>query len=87
MVVTSINSLSATAIGPLDSNSVILDIGGNIGRDMLEFTVYGPKEIHVFEPIPDLIKVLDETILSKQITNAHVHKYGLGRETRYADIL
>ena len=62
----------------LPKNSVMLDIGANIGNHAI-FLAAGCREIHCFEPNPKVAERLRRNIahndLTKRIT---VHEYGLG---------
>ncbi|MCL2629724.1 MAG: FkbM family methyltransferase [Alphaproteobacteria bacterium] len=63
----------------LDKNSVILDIGANIGNHSVRWgLIDGVKRVHAFEPVPDTYEILRKNIavnkLEKIVTP---HNFGL----------
>ena len=48
--------------------------------------VFCSSEMHIFEPVPDYNKVLEEiwnTLNEENDWSATIHKYGLGNNDRY----
>ncbi|WP_282022670.1 FkbM family methyltransferase [Priestia flexa] len=57
----------------IPNNSIIYDIGTNIGNHTLFFSKYtNPSKIFAFEPIADVCKVLEQNIKDNNINNAEI---------------
>jgi len=72
---------------PLESNSLVLYVGANTnGTDGSKILQICPEcEMHIFEPVPDYNKVLEEiwnTLNEENDWSATIHKYGLGNNDR-----
>lgn len=63
----------------LDEEDIFLDIGANIGSVFLncEDILHDFGKIHAFEPNPELVKYLKNSILENKIDNVVIHEYGL----------
>lgn len=55
---------------------IALDIGANVGNHALVMTRYC-KELHLFEPQQDIVQLLEQTKSANQISNWHIHPFGL----------
>jgi FkbM family methyltransferase len=60
------------------SNPIVLDVGANIGHHTLFAALYA-KEVHAFEPFPEVAKKLYEKLFTNKIDNVVVHEVGLGQ--------
>lgn len=62
---------------PLNSNSIVLDLGGYLGDwSSLIYCMHSPK-IHIFEPIPVFYDTIKYRFKNNQ--NIFAHNYGLGK--------
>jgi len=60
-------------------NPIFLDIGANTGTHMLAAVEYC-KQVHCFEPFTPILRSLRENVNINQLTNVHVHPFGLYNE-------
>ncbi len=68
----------------IDGESIVLDIGANVGHHSLFFSAKA-KEVHSFEPNPEFHHQFDALMKENNITNVHLHKFGLGASTQTAE--
>src|SRR3989338_5676949 len=73
-----------TMLTEITPNSVVADIGANIGIMMLPFARHA-KEVHCFEPIERNLELLRKNIEDNNITNVVIHPVGLGSKEGKAD--
>ena len=67
----------------LKKDSVILDIGANIGWYCLSLSKNVPNgKIFAFEPIPETYKYLKENIALNNLSNIYAFNYGIGDENK-----
>ena len=66
------------------ANSVILDVGANIGCHTIPFAQLfdGSCEVYAFEPEPEAHDILSENIKLNNLTNVRIIKKGLSNETK-----
>lgn len=55
---------------------IVLDIGANVGHHTLYLSSHA-FEIHAFEPFPDFCKEIAEKVKLNNLTNIHIHNFGL----------
>ena len=56
-----------------------LDVGGNVGvYSLLASAVLGEGEIHVFEPAPESLAILEENLRLNALANARIHPLAAG---------
>lgn len=67
----------------ISNEAVVLDIGANVGHHSLYFSTLA-KEIHAFEPFPEVADKFEEKMCENSITNVHLHRVGLGNKTMNA---
>jgi FkbM family methyltransferase len=58
---------------------VFVDVGANVGCHSLFMSKYC-KEVHSFEPNPEVRSKLEEKIRTNSVTNVYVHGVGLGQK-------
>lgn len=63
-------------VNSLTKDSVMLDIGANIGQHSLLAASYC-KEIHAFEPIPEVFKQFQKSVAVNGFTNLHLYNIGI----------
>lgn len=56
---------------------VLMDVGANVGHHTL-FASTIAKEVHAFEPFPEVASQIHEKIRVNLLTNVHIHEVGLG---------
>lgn len=64
---------------------VVLDIGANIGNHSLAFATQAAV-VHAFEPLPDVVAVLEHNVRQNGLENIHVHPYALSDENSEAEL-
>lgn len=64
---------------------VVLDIGANIGNHALAFATQAAV-VHAFEPLPEVLAVLEHNVRQNSLENIHVHRYALYDENSEAVI-
>lgn len=62
---------------------VVLDIGANIGNHALAFATQAAA-VHAFEPLPEVVAVLEHNVRQNDLENIHVHRYALSDENSEA---
>lgn len=67
----------------LDPESVVLDVGANIGNHAL-FLARRCSAVHCFEPNPRALERLKKNIALNHATNIAVHEFGLGDKNETA---
>jgi FkbM family methyltransferase len=75
--------LSEMATGNVTGN-VVLDIGGNVGRDTWAYIKAGAREVHVFEVMPENLAILRKEFSNQP--NVKIYPFGLGNSTRRAHV-
>jgi FkbM family methyltransferase len=72
----------------IDKNSVIIDIGSNVGNHVLYFgKILGAKNIYAFEPRDDLFNVLKKNVELNELTSkVEIYNFALGSKTCRASI-
>lgn len=63
--------------------SVVLDIGANVGHHSLFFSTKA-REVHSFEPNPAFHPQFNALMGDNNISNVHLHPFGLGESTQEA---
>jgi len=63
--------------------AVVLDIGANIGNHSLAFATQAAA-VHAFEPLPEVVAVLEHNVKQNGLENIHVHPYALSDENSEA---
>ncbi|MFN0058915.1 MAG: FkbM family methyltransferase [Planctomycetota bacterium] len=60
----------------------VVDIGANLGLIALQLArLVGPSgRVHAFEPIPQLLGLLEQSIVRNGLRNIHLHRVALGAE-------
>lgn len=58
------------------TDPVVLDIGANIGNHSLAFSTKA-KQVHAFEPIPEVFSLMEKNIAQNNIQNIVVHNIAL----------
>ena len=61
----------------IKKDSTVLDIGANVGHHTLFFSAQA-KQVHAFEPFPEVANILEARLNENQIHNVVVHRIGLG---------
>ncbi len=69
-------------LGRIDA-PVVLDIGANIGNHALAFATQAAV-VHAFEPLPEVVAVLEHNVRQNGLRNIHVHPYALSDENSEA---
>ena len=67
----------------IGSESVVLDIGANVGHHTLFFASKA-QEVHAFEPNSVFRTQFDVLMSENNVTNVHLHQFGLGDATENA---
>lgn len=62
---------------------VVLDIGANIGNHSLAFATQAAA-VHAFEPLPEVVAVLEHNVRQNGLKNIHIHRYALSDENSEA---
>lgn len=62
---------------------VVLDIGANIGNHSLALATQAAA-VHAFEPLPEVVAVLEHNVRQNGLENIHVHPYALSDENSEA---
>lgn len=75
--------MSEVGIGKITSESIVLEIGGNTGRDTDLFLKQGAT-VYVFEPIPKYFQALKEKYAGQ--TKVNLFNFGLGAWERLSTI-
>lgn len=72
----------------LRPGDTMLDVGANIGvMSLIGRQLVGPTgTVHAFEPQPNLVKLLRESIIENCYTNLHIHQCALGSEDAMLDL-
>lgn len=73
----------------IPKNSVILDIGSNIGNHVIYFEkILGAKKVYCFEPHPEIFKILKKNIeLNNLIEKTVLNNFGLGKNNSRGEIV
>lgn len=61
--------------------AIVFDIGANAGIFSLTTLAVRPDAIvHAFEPTPEIVARLQETVRRNRLTNVYIHEFAIGRE-------
>jgi FkbM family methyltransferase len=78
-------SVGALLIKP---NSIVLDVGANIGYETSVFAKFADKgTVHSFEPIKSNVELIKKTAHVNKLTNIKIHKMALGEKEQVVTIV
>ena len=55
---------------------VVLDIGANIGQEAIYYSDWA-NQVHSFEPVPEIFRLLQANVLQNNITNVKLYQVGV----------
>ena len=71
----------------IDENSIVFDIGANLGNHTVFFSkVKNVKEIHSFEPVKKNFELLEKNCIDNLCPQVHLYNIGLGERSGFANM-